>query len=82
MRHRMGLGASHQTGWSGLVANLIDEWRRSPMVKAPFLRHQLLVVLIVVAMSGYRLLGGPGISFLQALYMVSSRWPAWAMERS
>jgi hypothetical protein len=24
----MGLGASHQTGWSGLVANLIDEWRR------------------------------------------------------
>src|SRR5579872_1832760 len=23
-----GLGASHQTGWSGLVANLIDEWRR------------------------------------------------------
>jgi hypothetical protein len=21
-----GLGASHQTGWSGLVANLIDEW--------------------------------------------------------
>jgi hypothetical protein len=24
----MGLGASHQTGWSGLVASLIDEWRR------------------------------------------------------
>jgi hypothetical protein len=24
----MGLGASHQTGWSDLVANLIDEWRR------------------------------------------------------
>jgi len=24
----MGLGASHQTGCSGLVANLIDEWRR------------------------------------------------------
>ncbi len=24
----MGLGASHQTGWSGLVAALIDEWRR------------------------------------------------------
>jgi hypothetical protein len=24
----MGFGASHQTGWSGLVANLIDEWRR------------------------------------------------------
>jgi hypothetical protein len=23
-----GLGAAHQTGWSGLVANLIDEWRR------------------------------------------------------
>ena len=23
----MGLGASHQTGWSGLVASLIDEWR-------------------------------------------------------
>lgn len=23
-----GLGASHQTGWSGMVANLIDEWRR------------------------------------------------------
>lgn len=25
-----GLGASHQTGWTGLVANLIDEWRRPP----------------------------------------------------
>ncbi|MGD0966570.1 MAG: glucosidase, partial [Candidatus Acidiferrales bacterium] len=24
----MGLGASHQTGWTGLVANLIDEWCR------------------------------------------------------
>ena len=24
-----GLGASHQTGWTGLVANLIDEWCRS-----------------------------------------------------
>jgi len=24
-----GLGASHQTGWTGLVANLIDEWRRT-----------------------------------------------------
>jgi hypothetical protein len=24
----MGLGASHQTGWTGLVASLIDEWRR------------------------------------------------------
>ena len=23
-----GLGASHQTGWTGLIANLIDEWRR------------------------------------------------------
>jgi len=23
-----GLGASHQTGWTGLVASLIDEWRR------------------------------------------------------
>jgi hypothetical protein len=23
-----GLGASHQTGWTGLVANLIDEWRQ------------------------------------------------------
>jgi mannosylglycerate hydrolase MGH1-like protein len=23
-----GLGASHQTGWSSLVANLIEEWRR------------------------------------------------------
>ncbi len=22
-----GLGASHQTGWTGLVANMIDEWR-------------------------------------------------------
>ncbi|MBV9146708.1 MAG: glucosidase [Acidobacteria bacterium] len=25
-----GLGASHQTGWTGLVANLIHEWRRNP----------------------------------------------------
>lgn len=24
----VGLGASHQTGWTGLVATLIDEWRR------------------------------------------------------
>jgi hypothetical protein len=24
-----GLGASHQTGWTGLVASLIDEWRGS-----------------------------------------------------
>jgi hypothetical protein len=23
-----GLGACHQTGWTGLVANLIDEWRQ------------------------------------------------------
>jgi hypothetical protein len=23
-----GLGAAHQTGWSGLAAALIDEWRR------------------------------------------------------
>jgi hypothetical protein len=23
-----GLGASHQTGWTGLVASLIDEWRK------------------------------------------------------
>ena len=22
-----GLGASHQTGWTALVASLIDEWR-------------------------------------------------------
>jgi hypothetical protein len=22
-----GLGASHQTGWTGLIASLIDEWR-------------------------------------------------------
>ena len=22
-----GLGASHQTGWTGVVASLIDEWR-------------------------------------------------------
>jgi hypothetical protein len=25
--HGAGLGASHQTGWTGLVASLIDEWR-------------------------------------------------------
>src|SRR5687767_9331176 len=24
----MGIGASHQTGWTGVVASLIDEWRR------------------------------------------------------
>ena len=23
-----GVGASHQTGWTALVASLIDEWRR------------------------------------------------------
>lgn len=23
-----GLGAAHQTGWTGLIANIIDEWRR------------------------------------------------------
>jgi hypothetical protein len=23
-----GIGASHQTGWTALVTNLIDEWRR------------------------------------------------------
>ncbi len=23
-----GLGASHQTGWTALVASLIDEWKR------------------------------------------------------
>jgi hypothetical protein len=23
-----GLGASHQTGWTGMVANLVEEWRR------------------------------------------------------
>ena len=23
-----GLGAYHQTGWTGLVASLIDEWRK------------------------------------------------------
>jgi len=26
-----GLGASHQTGWTGLVANMIDEWRRDEL---------------------------------------------------
>jgi hypothetical protein len=29
-----GLGASHQTGWTGLVASLIDEWRRQPVTPA------------------------------------------------
>ena len=24
----VGLGAAHQTGWTGLVASLIDEWRQ------------------------------------------------------
>jgi hypothetical protein len=27
-----GLGASHQTGWTALVANLIDDWRKAPNV--------------------------------------------------
>ena len=30
-----GLGASHQTGWTGLVASLIDEWRRPPRSATP-----------------------------------------------
>jgi hypothetical protein len=29
-----GLGAPHQTGWTGLVASLIDEWRRPPQTSA------------------------------------------------
>ncbi len=29
-----GLGASHQTGWTGLVASLIDEWRKPPQASA------------------------------------------------
>jgi hypothetical protein len=29
-----GLGASHQTGWTGLVASLIDEWRRPPQASS------------------------------------------------
>ena len=29
-----GLGASHQTGWTGLVASLIDEWRKPPPTAA------------------------------------------------
>jgi hypothetical protein len=33
-----GLGASHQTGWTGLVANLIDEWRREPRRTATWQR--------------------------------------------
>ena len=28
-----GLGASHQTGWTGLVASLIDEWREATPAK-------------------------------------------------
>jgi hypothetical protein len=33
-----GLGASHQTGWTALVASLIDEWRRAPQQSPrPFL---------------------------------------------
>jgi len=30
-----GLGASHQTGWTGLVASLIDEWRKAPPTRTP-----------------------------------------------
>ena len=30
----VGLGASHQTGWTGLVASLIDEWRRPAQTAA------------------------------------------------
>jgi hypothetical protein len=29
-----GLGASHQTGWTALVASLIDEWRRAPQASS------------------------------------------------
>jgi len=29
----VGLGASHQTGWTGLVASLIDEWREATPAK-------------------------------------------------
>jgi hypothetical protein len=29
-----GLGASHQTGWTGLIASLIDEWRRPPQASS------------------------------------------------
>ena len=29
-----GLGASHQTGWTGLVASLIDEWRKPPQASS------------------------------------------------
>jgi hypothetical protein len=36
-----GLGASHQTGWTGLVATLIDEWRKaSPGVDGQMLQVQ------------------------------------------
>jgi hypothetical protein len=35
-----GLGASHQTGWTGLVANLIDEWRREPRRTATWQRSR------------------------------------------
>jgi hypothetical protein len=31
----VGLGASHQTGWTALVASLIDEWRRPPQPSPP-----------------------------------------------
>jgi hypothetical protein len=42
-----GLGASHQTGWTALVANLIDEWRQetasavSPMSPVEAMREAL-----------------------------------------
>jgi hypothetical protein len=42
-----GLGASHQTGWTALVANLIDEWRQetvgaaSPMSPMEAVREAL-----------------------------------------
>ena len=34
-----GLGASHQTGWTGLVASLIDEWRKPPQESRDEDRH-------------------------------------------
>jgi hypothetical protein len=30
-----GLGASRQTGWTGLVTSFIDEWRRPPQTSHP-----------------------------------------------
>jgi hypothetical protein len=35
-----GLGASHQTGWTALVASLIDEWRRPPQAPWPTSRRE------------------------------------------